>query len=133
MSSARAEEESEVYKNAVGGKLSLKGIDLKKKKKKKHKHKRKRSDSEDERHTRHQSDAMISSHHDDEEDEQVDPEDFLTDAEKRYRKAMRDREVEMARDATRMTHREKIEEFNAKLGALTEHNDIPRVSAAGNG
>ena len=31
------------------------------------------------------------------------------------------------------SHRDRIEEFNEKLGNLTEHNDIPRVSAAGNG
>ena len=31
------------------------------------------------------------------------------------------------------THRERIDEFNQYLSVLTEHNDIPRVSAAGNG
>ena len=32
-----------------------------------------------------------------------------------------------------MSHRERVEQFNEKLGKLTELNDIPRVSAAGNG
>jgi len=32
-----------------------------------------------------------------------------------------------------MSHRERVEQFNEKLGSLTELNDIPRVSAAGNG
>ena len=32
-----------------------------------------------------------------------------------------------------MSHRERVEQFNEKLGQLTELNDIPRVSAAGNG
>jgi protein FAM32A len=31
------------------------------------------------------------------------------------------------------TYREKVNEFNDKLSTLTEHNDIPRISAAGNG
>lgn len=32
-----------------------------------------------------------------------------------------------------MSHRERVNKFNEKLGSLTELNDIPRVSAAGNG
>lgn len=32
-----------------------------------------------------------------------------------------------------MSHRERVEQFNEKVGSLTELNDIPRVSAAGNG
>ena len=31
------------------------------------------------------------------------------------------------------SHRERIDDFNMYLSNLTEHNDIPRVSAAGNG
>ena len=31
------------------------------------------------------------------------------------------------------SHRERVETFNTKLSKLTELNDIPRVSAAGNG
>jgi protein FAM32A len=41
--------------------------------------------------------------------------------------------AQLIKDLTAQTHREKVETFNAKLGSLTEHNDIPRVSAAGNG
>jgi hypothetical protein len=29
--------------------------------------------------------------------------------------------------------RDRIEGFNNRLSRLTEHNDIPRISAAGNG
>ena len=32
-----------------------------------------------------------------------------------------------------LSHRERVEAFSEKLGNLTELNDIPRVSAAGNG
>lgn len=32
-----------------------------------------------------------------------------------------------------LSHRERVEQFNEQLGKLTELNDIPRVSAAGNG
>ena len=39
----------------------------------------------------------------------------------------------MVKDLTATTHREKVEKFNAKLATMSEHNDIPRVSAAGNG
>lgn len=37
------------------------------------------------------------------------------------------------RSMVEKTHRERVEEFNALLASMTEHNDIPRCSAAGNG
>ena len=46
---------------------------------------------------------------------------------------MKEREEEDARKAVKDTHRSKVEEFNYKLSRMTEHNDIPRISAAGNG
>lgn len=34
---------------------------------------------------------------------------------------------------TKTTYRERLDKFNLKLSKMTEHNDIPRISAAGNG
>jgi protein FAM32A len=57
----------------------------------------------------------------------------LTDAE---RKALENRKKKELRDleaVAAMSHRERIEAFNEGLGKLTELNDLPRISAAGNG
>ena len=58
---------------------------------------------------------------------------LLTDAQKRHIKKQRDAEAKEIEKAVKTSYRERIENFNAKLSTLTEHNDIPRVSAAGNG
>ena len=51
----------------------------------------------------------------------------LTDAEKKARKRKLEREkVELEQIASK-SHRERVEDFNEKLGNLTELNDIPRV------
>lgn len=42
-------------------------------------------------------------------------------------------EKQLMKKVLSKTHRERIDEFNQYLSVLTEHNDIPRVSAAGNG
>jgi protein FAM32A len=60
-------------------------------------------------------------------------EDGLTEAERKARKRRLERERIDAEKAAQKSHRERIEEFNTKLASLTELNDIPRVSAAGNG
>jgi hypothetical protein len=60
-------------------------------------------------------------------------EDGLTEAERKARKRRLERERMDAEKAAQKSHRERIEEFNTKLASLTELNDIPRVSAAGNG
>lgn len=59
--------------------------------------------------------------------------DDLTEAERRHKKrALQKRKDEVAK-VVEKTHRERVDEFNDQLGSLTEHNDIPRISAAGNG
>jgi len=84
---------------------------------------------------------------------------MLTEAQKRYHRKMQDRALEAASKGVAETHRMKvgahccfhrmryphnvhcshpmlplqIEKFNSMLAELTEHNDIPRISAAGNG
>merc|ERR1711879_470028 len=102
--------------------LSLKGIDLKKKKKKKHKKNKRKRDEPAEDEVPQQAEQIM---YREEEEEDVDREDLLTDAERRYHKKMKEREVEMARNATAKTYREKIEDYNARLASMTEHNDIP--------
>ena len=86
--------------------------------------------------------------------------EWLTESEKRVRKQQRKQQARILAQVATMTHRDKVseggapgasaasspftrsralaslaqvEEFNEKLGNLTEHNDIPRISAAGNG
>eukprot|EP00615_Pteridomonas_danica_P013595 CAMPEP_0114359896 /NCGR_PEP_ID=MMETSP0101-20121206/23386_1 /TAXON_ID=38822 ORGANISM="Pteridomonas danica, Strain PT" /NCGR_SAMPLE_ID=MMETSP0101 /ASSEMBLY_ACC=CAM_ASM_000211 /LENGTH=124 /DNA_ID=CAMNT_0001503719 /DNA_START=8 /DNA_END=382 /DNA_ORIENTATION=- len=120
-------DEAEVYHAAIGGgKLSLKGIEFKKKKKSK-KSKRKR-EMEETPHIEERTERASDS-----DSEQVNPEDMLTDAQKRYQKKMRERASETARKEVQITHRMKVEMFNHRLASLSEHNDIPRISAAGNG
>lgn len=57
----------------------------------------------------------------------------LTAAEMKFELRRRQREHDRIQKIISKTHRQKIDEFNEKLSKLTEHNDIPKVSAAGNG
>lgn len=63
----------------------------------------------------------------------------MTEAQKRHRLRLLEREKDLlsrakkGKDAELKSFREKVEDFNNKLSKLTEHNDIPRISAAGNG
>ena len=101
----------------VGGTLSFKG-DGKKKKKKKAKKK-----SSSAKHDKQRKDEVEKVPL---EDEEVD--DDLTETERKA--LLRRREQERREIATKVaskSHRERVEEFNEKLGSLTEHNDIPRV------
>jgi protein FAM32A len=54
--------------------------------------------------------------------------DDLTEAERKALEKKRQREREELQQVAKKTHRERVEEFNEKLGSLTELNDIPRVS-----
>lgn len=63
----------------------------------------------------------------------------MTEAQKRHRQKLIEREKELlargkkGKEIEIKSFRDRIEEFNSKLSTLTEHNDIPRISAAGNG
>jgi len=59
--------------------------------------------------------------------------DGLTEAQKRHEKRKRELEVEEMKKAVTTTYRQRIEALNNQLATMTEHNDVPRVSAAGNG
>jgi protein FAM32A len=64
-------------------------------------------------------------------DDEVD--DDMTEAERRALKRSIERQHEENKKIAQKSHRERVEELNEHLGSLTELNDIPRVSAAGNG
>jgi protein FAM32A len=66
-------------------------------------------------------DVVVSAPH------EVDLEADLTDAERRALKKKRERELQELGKLAEKSHRERVEEFNERLAALTEHNDIPRV------
>ena len=112
----------------TGGKLSFKGD--KKKAKKKSKRSKHLLEELDEGDVPVKASAGSSEPADAGRDS--DDED-LTAAERRARKFIRERERKEMEQVVKYSHRQRVEQFNEKLGKLTEHNDIPRVSAAGNG
>ncbi len=59
--------------------------------------------------------------------------DELTEAERRAKRFKLERQKKDLEKISELSHRERIEKFNENLSKLTELNDIPRVSAAGNG
>ena len=65
--------------------------------------------------------------------EHIPREDFLTSTQKKHREKLLEVEVREMKKKASMSYRDKVDAFNTKLSTLTEHNDIPRVSAAGNG
>ena len=58
---------------------------------------------------------------------------FLTEAQRRHKQKRLEQETRAAKHLVQTTYRDRIEEFNLRLATTTEHNDIPRISAAGNG
>eukprot|EP01041_Mallomonas_annulata_P009575 gene9575-19898_t len=61
------------------------------------------------------------------------PDDHLTEAQKRYNRQKLELEGREMKKLVQTTYRERVEDFNVKLSKMSEHNDIPRISAAGNG
>jgi protein FAM32A len=60
-------------------------------------------------------------------------EEFLTEAQRRHKQRKMELESRDIKKLTEVSYRDRVENFNAKLSKMTEHNDIPRISAAGNG
>jgi protein FAM32A len=111
----------------VGGALSFKGDKAKiKKKKRRVKHELKQQTTESTMTTQTNEQLNVNTSSSIEEE-------GLTDAEKRALRRRLERERIDAEKIAQKSHRERIEEFNTKLASQTELNDIPRVSAAGNG
>ena len=59
--------------------------------------------------------------------------DYLTEAQKKHNQKMLEKQEKDAKKLSSTSFRDRIDEFNSKLSRMTEHNDIPRISAAGNG
>ncbi len=66
-------------------------------------------------------------------DSVVESDKYLTESEKRFKKRKLEQMKQDAAKMANVSYRQRVEDFNAKLAQLTEHNDIPRISAAGNG
>ena len=60
-------------------------------------------------------------------------EEYLTPSQKRHLQRKIEKEKEEAKKLSKTSFRDRVEIFNSKLASMTEHNDIPRISAAGNG
>ncbi|CAH0476344.1 unnamed protein product [Peronospora belbahrii] len=80
---------------------------------------------------KHQEIEEEKRYHEDKSDD-VDV-DEMTPAQRRHAEHQKKREQEDIKKLASKTYRERIEELNQHLGSLTEHHDVPRVSAAGNG
>ena len=63
----------------------------------------------------------------------LEKDDRLTETQRRHIARQKERDKKNIKNLVSKSHRERIDEFNQYLSVLTEHNDIPRVSAAGNG
>ncbi|KAG7402332.1 hypothetical protein PHYBOEH_000040 [Phytophthora boehmeriae] len=92
-------------------------------------HKHKKSKKKSKRRAEEQSERVAEGAEKKEELEMTD----LTPAQRRHAEHQKKREQEEIEKAASKTYRERIEDLNQYLGSLTEHHDVPRVSAAGNG
>ncbi|RMX67873.1 hypothetical protein DD238_000326 [Peronospora effusa] len=111
--------------NVKRGKLKLKnGSKLKVSSKRKNKKKKASKREENGEEKRHDQEII--------DDVEVDTEE-MTPAQRRHAEHQKKREQEEIKKLASKTYRERIEELNQHLGSLTEHHDVPRVSAAGNG
>jgi protein FAM32A len=125
----------------VGGKLKLKGVTLGADKSKKRKRKEDGSTETTPAPTggEEKAKALEASKAKSESDKatlakpEVIPEEYLTEAEIRYRQKKAEIDSRAIKKITQLSHRERLEHFNQRLASTTEHNDIPRISAAGNG
>ncbi|PVU96308.1 hypothetical protein BB561_001275 [Smittium simulii] len=51
----------------------------------------------------------------------------LTESEKRFKKTQEKRREERINQFIQTSHKEKVQEFNEKLGRLPEHHEMPKV------
>ena len=58
---------------------------------------------------------------------------FITEAQRIHKEKRMAVEEKALKKFVKVPHKDRIEMFNLRLSNMTEHNDIPRVSAAGNG
>ncbi|EFA83588.1 DUF1754 family protein [Heterostelium album PN500] len=107
------------YDNIVGGKLKLKGAAVPLKpsfdgKKKKKKSKIRKVDDES---------------NDDINNAGAIPTTGLTESEIKHKKQQERLEAKRIESMIKNSHKEKVEEYNRKLGNLPEHNDIPKAKS----
>lgn len=81
-----------------------------------------------ERHEEHKVEGAKSS-----VDSTVPGEEYLTASQKRHLQRKIEMEKLEAKKLSKTSFRDRVDQFNNKLAQMTEHNDIPRISAAGNG
>ena len=127
----QSEASSSTMPTVIGGKLKLKGASDKKKKRKK----RQREEEEELGNKSDGTKETLSSYKDNntDEDEQNDSDSFLTESQRKFEQKRRKAELANAKKIVKKSYRDRVEEFNHSLSVMSEHNDIPRVSAAGNG
>ena len=114
----------------IPGKLKLKGSNGDKKKKKKNKRSREERDeatiSDTTQDNNNSTDATTTS-------VTTDPDEYLTESQRKFEQKKRKAELAKAKEVIGTTYRDRVEQFNYDLSVMSEHNDIPRISAAGNG
>ncbi|EGG22603.1 DUF1754 family protein [Cavenderia fasciculata] len=120
------------YSNVVGGKLKLKGSvpltpshDLKKKKKKKSSSSSSSLKREEKK--RHQEEQELEDHESNNTNNNEKEEKIYTESELRHRKLQARIEEKRIKEMIKMSHKEKVEDFNKKLNQLSEHHDVPKV------
>ena len=57
----------------------------------------------------------------------------MTESERRHKRRVDAAAAANIEEEAKVTHKDKLAKLNHLLGTMTEHNDIPRISAAGNG
>ena len=125
------------YGGVVGGRLKMKRASKKSKKKKKKKRKRE-ADAEATSLALVGDDAPSSAVDDEERAAEAGGAeggaaapaadlDMRTASERRHDAVMKKRRMEVVGKMTERTHREKVEDFNNYLAALTEHHDMLKV------
>ena len=63
----------------------------------------------------------------------VKPAIVLTEAQRKHNERKLNDETRSYKKLIEVPYRDRVEAFNARLATMTDHNDIPRISAAGNG
>ncbi len=67
------------------------------------------------------------------EDSDDDYDEMLTKSERQHKEILKKKTLESISKSDDLSYRNRLNKFNEKLANSTEHNYIPRVSAAGNG
>eukprot|EP01035_Chromulina_nebulosa_P018808 gene18808-24578_t len=83
-------------------------------------------------------DSRIDSQLDDKVDSKVDSKEDdlyagLTEVQRKHKLRLLENQRKNIDSIVRKSYRDRIDEYNNKLSTMTEHNDVPKVSAAGNG